>query len=101
MEKIKVQPVPGKLLVRPTDRTGRYIDMSITGGKCPQKGIVVRTPQPLGHKLRAKESIIISEAIEIKNGDYIYYDSEYKYTLVIEGEEFHLINQWDILAREA
>lgn len=99
MATIKVQPAPGKLLVLPIigDRVNDIM-ITMDGGQSPRKGKIVRMPL-ITNKLRSKEVTCSSDNIPLKVGDIIFYDCEHPFTFTIDDEDYHLISNWDIIAK--
>jgi len=99
MATIKIQPVPGQLLVKPTFDRLTDITITMAGGSSPKMGKIIRMPM-IVNKLRSKEVASCSDHIPLKVGDVVFYNSENPTTFTINDEDYHLISNWDIIAKE-
>ena len=103
MAKVKIRPVPGKVLVRQIDQESdysgsRYMSSGNEEAK-PKKGTVVRLPHPVS-KVTSKECAV-SEAppISLKEGDVIFYRCYGSDIIEYNDVEYSLISNYDIMAK--
>ena len=99
MAKVNIQPFPGKILVQPIDEVISFRNhIEFRGGKTPMKGKVIRLHKP-ETKVGSREMPVYEVPILVKEGDTVFYDNGYMYEFDINGETYHLISSYDVVAK--
>ena len=70
----------------------------VKGGRAPRKGSIVRMPT-INTKLREKEMISSPDALPLRTGDVVLYDTDCPYTITVDGTDYHLVSNWDVIAK--
>jgi co-chaperonin GroES (HSP10) len=107
MAKFKFTPSPGYIFVKPIDDDddNNYIRFINKGGSSDDsnklmRGKVIAVPHLEKTTLRGnKDMPISSEQVMVKIGDTVLYAGYSCYTVEINDEEYHLIDNWSIKAR--
>ena len=99
MATVKIQPGPGRLLVEPMiSDYHQSMTIAINGGKSPRKGTIVRTPT-INTKLRGQNYVASPDDLSLKTGDVVLYDTDCPYTVTVNSNDYHLISNWDVIAK--